>query len=268
MRPRKLLRMLTILTAFCLLLGMATSASAYVTDIAVYVNEGSSPIVIGGASNISTDDKGAWAYQSNSGDVTVSGNPAAFNADPGIGWSVNATNASNVAANVTVIFGVFATPGYPGPIKVRSTSGVSLTDGTGGGTGSDGVASVIPYQDPGLPANGGNIAVNYTGYIDPADPNNLIVVNSWGTNPGFTPVFPDNLGETLVNSYLFTGIKPVGSGPNDVFFEVVSFTLSAHDQVGLSGNCSFLVPIPPTALLLGSGMLGMALLGWRRKRQS
>jgi hypothetical protein len=35
---------------------------------------------------------------------------------------------------------------------------------------------------------------------------------------------------------------------------------------GISGNTPP-VPVPPSALLLGSGLLGLALVGWRRKKQ-
>ena len=47
----------------------------------------------------------------------------------------------------------------------------------------------------------------------------------------------------------------------------VQNTLDASDAVktGFAGNG--VVPIPPSALLLGSGLLGLGLVGWRRREK-
>lgn len=256
MRSPKLLRTLIILTAFGLLLGMAASASAITTPLpGIYVDG------VYQDSVINTGTAQAPIYSYNNGTLTV-GASGAFDPDPGIGWSVNATNATALPVDVTVIFGLFPTPGYPGPILLNSFSTIGITDGTGPlGGNSDAFVSVQPFQNPTLPNNLGLIAVNYTGFISGSD---VVVTNSWGTNPGFAGGVPKGTG--YANIYFFDGVGL--GGPNDVFFEIVSFELSANDQVAFTGNCSFAVPIPPTALLMGSGLLGLGLVGWRRRRQS
>ena len=47
--------------------------------------------------------------------------------------------------------------------------------------------------------------------------------------------------------------------------------LTAANQVNstsYSGSLSYVVPIPPSALLLGTGILGLVGLGWRRRKTS
>jgi len=48
---------------------------------------------------------------------------------------------------------------------------------------------------------------------------------------------------------------PVGSGSDNDYNDMVV-------------KVSTVVPLPPTLMLLGSGMLGLAVLGWRRRRRS
>jgi hypothetical protein len=52
------------------------------------------------------------------------------------------------------------------------------------------------------------------------------------------------------------------SQPNNSYGWVIS--AAVHDPTGVDYNRNA-VPLPPSVLLLGSGLLGMGLLGWRRK---
>ncbi len=255
MRPPKVLKMLTILTAFCLLLGMAASASAdFILAPGIYVDDNSQLFT--------PSAKGAAAFDG----VKVNW---AFT-DPGIIWSVNATNLNAAPMDVTVSFGPFATPpGYYNPLTVSSSIAGSLTDGTGDLSNSTGSVSITPYYNP-------VISVNYTYYLDRSG--NPVYVNAWGVGPAFSAsVGAGTLpyaGATVnypVDYIHNQTLVPLGPGSNDYFIEFVSFELGPDSSTGLSGNCSFVatpIPLPPTALLLGSGLLGLGLAGWRRKRQS
>ncbi len=250
MRPPKVLKMLTILTAFCLLMGMAASASAdLITTPGIYVN-GTEALSL---NNILVGQ----TYTAQGVEVTLK----SLNLDPGIIWSVNATNTTAGPENIQVSFGPFATPGYPTPITVSSSVGGTLTDGNGLSGSSTGSVSIAPYLAD-------YISINYT-Y------NAIGLVNAWGVGPAFYASLGHGLpykGATIdypVDYIYNQTLVPLGPGSNDNFFEEVSFTLGYNDSTGLSGNCSFVpIPIPPTALLLGSGLLGLGLAGWRRKRQS
>lgn len=241
---------LALAVALCLVLGLATTASA--TPVVV---PGLTPgIYVNGAFLVGFVEDGPNHFTAASG-----GFGAEFTAidDPAIGWSVNATNGTGAAVDVAVVFGPLANTDNIPAIQLASTSGVSLTD-FGGAAG----ASVVPFDASGvvgftLPQTvPPSIATNYTADLVNGS---FVITNFWGTNPGFTH---DGTPLTQVDAFAFAGLGD-GSIP-DIFFEVVAFTLSANDTTGLSGECSF-VPVPPAVLLFGSGMLGMGLLGWRRR---
>jgi hypothetical protein len=234
---------LALAVALCLVLGLATTAAA--TPVVV---PGFTPgIYVGGQFfGFNADGVAAGAI----GDLSFN---ASFTniGDPAILWSVNATNATAAPVDIAVLFGFFSNPDNVPASQLSSTSGVSLTDF------GDGAASVVPFDLFGFPQTvPPSIATNYTGFLD----GDLIVVtDAWGTNPGFAHAITNG---TDVESYAFVGLGD-GSIPT-LFWEVVGFTLSANDSTALSGNCSF-VPVPASVLLFGSGMLGMGLLGWRRR---
>jgi hypothetical protein len=230
----KFLARLALAATLCLVLGLATTASAEIVPI-----PGFAPgIYVNGAFLAGFTDGAAGG---SIGDSTFSATYTTI-ADPSILWSVQTTNNSAIPVGVTVIFGAFPTPGFPGPIVETSTCGITLTDFFNDG------GFVTPLAT-GLPFNG-TVDTNYTTNSE------FVVSNFWGANPG-------NLVGDSANYFAFG--PAFGAGfPNDLFFEVVSFTLSANDSTGISGECSF-VPLPPSVLLFGSGMLGLGILGWRRK---
>ncbi len=239
----KFLARLALAATLCLVLGLATTASAISLPAAgIYVGDAFAPFVVDPTNSNHFTATGSLGSTTFSAGATFT--------DPSIAWSVDTSNGTAAPVGVTVVFGPFATPGFPAPIVLKSTSGVSLTDG-GGAAG----ASIAPLAFDGFPIDG--IATNYT-----SDAAVTAISNHWGTDPGFSFLTAD---DTQVANFSFGPASGSGS-PNDAFFEIVSFTLSANDTTGLSGNCRFdAVPIPPSVLLFGSGMLGMGLLGWRRR---
>jgi hypothetical protein len=240
---------LALAVALCLVLGLATTASAEQipgTAPGIYVSYGANNYFfgfVGGAAG---------------GEVEIAPNVfstfgATVNniADPAIIWSVNVTNNADAPVDIAVVFGAFASPGFPGPILLHS----SVSGGLSHLSGDNNLTSVVPFDAFGFPQGGDFIVNNYTASsLDP-----FTIQNFWGVEDGFSFV-----GEPTSQGFQDELFGVGAGGPNDFFFEVVSFTLSNLDAVGMSGTCDF-VPVPPSVLLFGSGMLGMGLLGWRRR---
>ena len=105
---------------------------------------------------------------------------------------------------------------------------------------------------------------NFAGYSTPrvhldGDAYDILPANGISSSgKGFNNKYP------LANdSMTFTLTLPTGVTSLDI--SDVSFQYSsAITGPNVVGN----VPVPPTALLLGSGLMGMGLLGWRRFRKS
>lgn len=245
----KFLARLALAATLCLVLGLATTASA--TPIEVSAISG---IHVGNEFVAFEPVQGA----ANKFTATFGGVTAQFTAftalgDPSINWSVDATNATGGFQNITAVFAFIPGEAFA-TTQLHSSAGVSLTDGAPNSAS----ASLVPFQFVGLPPNNNLIVNNYT--IDPAG----VVGNQWGIVPAFVPAIT-NGGTRTTDDEIFALGGGVGVG--DTFAEIVSFTISPFDTTGLSGTCDY-VPIPPTLILFGSGMLGMGLLGWRRRLSS
>lgn len=256
MRPPKVRKLLTILTAFCLLLGMAASASAYPgLTPGIYENEqllmsiNPSEIVVGELYTVK--------------DITFK--LTAIDNDPSITWALSAVNMSSSASSYFMVWPAIQTSGYSGQgIIVDSSVGITLS-------GTPGTATVSP--DPARVGVFDYISTNLTGVWVPPDGDTLGYFdptggNAWGVGTTFSATIPTNGSITQSPAQSLPATYAAGT-TNEWFTEVTAFQLSPGAAVGLSGYCHFVaVPIPPTALLMGSGLLGLALLRWRRKRLS
>jgi hypothetical protein len=141
-----------------------------------------------------------------------------------------------------------------------------------------------PYFDVGAPVN--PVTGSFTITFDPtqtytnATSVTMTSLNiALGSAPGFD--YPYGAPDLLVVGGLENGVLGVAAGTNDFVLVIQEFTthpfLSGmqlqYSQAGttvwntfaLTGTVTA-VPLPPTVLLLGSGLLG--LVGWRRFRKS
>lgn len=231
--------------ALCLVLGLASTASA---DVVGKLTVGASnsdiqanPLTSGGF-EIPTQNFGS----SNVFTATFGGS---ITDDPAINIAFSFNNLTNAPLPASFTLGPFIGIGFPINANLFESNSGSLGDagGTAGRGTPDG--SVFVHPDP---------AVNAL-FIQ----TNSTETNAWSVNPGFdstpTPGFtvpfgPFNL--TVLNQ----------PGPNLNFAESVSFIVSAGDDVTMTLFSEDLaVPVPPSVLLLGSGLLWVGLFGWRRR---
>lgn len=226
--------------ALCLVLSLALSVSASTVEPTAIGN-----IVVGDLENplLKAD---IWATHSAKGwDIfqqswsqtgfiaSISGH---VDLDPAIFFSHSASNLGAAPLAITFNIGPFFGVGFAAPANLAASNGVSLTD-----SNANGLVSIAPNANP-------LIQTNFT------------ETNTWGVNPGFAAgVVP---GFTATSpAFAFVGVGP---GTNFDFLETVSYILSPGDDLGMTGSCFYsAVPVPPSVLLLGSGLLVLL----RRRRQ-
>jgi hypothetical protein len=94
-----------------------------------------------------------------------------------------------------------------------------------------------------------------------------LTVNSTGT--GFTLTFSSNVeGDGMnslgfVNSDTTTSVMIVENGD----WQEISGLLGIGTVTLMQVRSDVPVPLPPTALLLGTGLLGLGAMGWKRRKK-
>ncbi len=143
---------------------------------------------------------------------------------------------------------VYFTSTGPGNLPGGNTIGLP--------SGKSSTFTATREQGGGTPGFGINPAeqLTITFALDPDRTSGVIAsLESWAMN---APGFVANDGMLAVGLHL-QKMPPFGSA-------VPQATSSGF--VAYGGGAGGLVPLPPSVLLLGSGLLGLAALGWRRKR--
>jgi len=161
------------------------------------------------------------------------------------------TNSGPVASSICDVYFDDGTLLYLA--QVFNSTGVSFTQ-----------AEISKVSPPDLPG-GNNITphFNVTGYFK-ADTDPPVQPN--GVNPGeqlgilFTLQPGEDVAHTvtaLTNGDLRIGIhvQAIGTGGSESF---------VNNKI--PGGGGGVIPVPPTVWLLGSGLVGIGLLGWRRKK--
>jgi hypothetical protein len=159
--------------------------------------------------------------------------------------------------NLNITSGVSYSPATtPLAMDLNSLSGstaagtltIALSD-----TGFNG-AQLATMQIGGTAAAGGT--VTYSAYYDNANVSDIpppgsatLIHTLGGLGPG---AFSDTFQGLIDTTVPFT------------LMEVVEITHGGAGTSSFNGNLA--VPLPPTALLLGGGLLGLVALGWRRRR--
>lgn len=126
--------------------------------------------------------------------------------------------------------------------------------------------SIVPVT-PGLPSPQNANPSGYTGYLA----NSSHHISMWGD---FGTVFSVQSFNAADNFDVITFVATKVSGTWDSCEDVLLtdfpngiFPAVAHVQNQLTGETGFAsVPLPPSAVLMGSGLLGLGLVGWRRWR--
>jgi hypothetical protein len=164
----------------------------------------------------------------------------------------NPTSAGSLISDLGFILsGNAATSG-----SISSVSGTALSIAPGGGITA---ASTTPTQWS------LNSAFNGNGFeltaLGGAQPQETII----GAGP-YTNANPSITGWTHEPVYVGTAIAPFEFFLNIQDVNASTCVVFSQLSFGTEGATLPGVPIPPSALLLGSGLLGLGLIGWRRKR--
>lgn len=97
-------------------------------------------------------------------------------------------------------------------------------------------------------------------------------VTETSENPAATHAEANIYANTLnsLNDGSATTLNDVlAAGPGDVTWAFQwDVTIGPGSTFGISKDKQLRIPLPPTALLLGTGLIGLVGLGWRRKRKS
>lgn len=225
-------------------------------------------ILIGGV--LATPDSSVeWTHYSDNPDLyflthavtwtTLDGNSlridsASFDPDPVLVFSASATNNTGGPLTYSFAFNAPLVPALTGPVTSHAELGITLTD--------DGSGYAAVRATPGnnhilrsfdLYANGSGISKNVD--IGPGD----------GT---LGPAF-EIFGGTSATTYAADG-SLVCAQQCVQMSAALTFTLTAHDAVGLSGKIvqTTEVPLPAALGLLGSGLASWMGFAGRRRRSA
>lgn len=240
----------TLFLAICLILGLTQAAPAIVLDsiagpivtLTVGAERMEVPMTLG--------EKGwllpAVNFTTALGSLDLNLSTDISPIDPLIGWGLVATNlaAVPVAFGFGVVIPIALPPGTPTVVAASVVGG--MTDLTG-----DGVA-VIPLNVPsGLLQDNTLTPPGFTWSVGPA------VGFPAGLPGALYPYGPFAFGPAA---------GPLGAGFH-LFSDSVLFSLTPFgDITSLTGFCSVVIPVPPSACLFGTGLLGLLGFGWRRMK--
>ncbi|MFA4904519.1 MAG: hypothetical protein WC600_17430 [Desulfobaccales bacterium] len=239
-----------VFLAICLVLGLTQAAPAIVLDsiagpivtLTVGTETLEAPMILG--------EKG-WLlptvnFTTAAGSLALNMATDISPVDPIIAWGLTATNfaAVPVAFGFGVVIPIALPVGSPTVIDASVVGG--MTDLLG-----DGV-SVTPTSITGFLQDNTLASAGFTWSAGPA------VAFGAGLPGALYPYGPFAFGPAA---------GPLGAGA-DFLIDGVGFLLSpSGDIASLTGFCSIVpIPVPPSACLFGTGLLGLLGFGWRRMK--
>jgi hypothetical protein len=183
--------------------------------------------------------------------------------------AVDVTDAGTTMAGVNqVLFTFTNNVGTPSSITdVYFADGTLLGIASITGTPSSGVAFASPATPGDLP--GGNTVGFSTTQDFSADSETPIMEKGVNAKTETLGILFDLLGtKTFADTMLALSGAPGEAGSLSIGLHVqaIGTTGGSDSYVNLPPGTAP-VPVPPTVWLMGSGMVGLALLGWRRRKQ-